>query len=85
MIGILIGIIIGIPIGWTIGNVIPHEANFPLFMKKVLAYFPCRTIWFYYKRPDYPNAGKIQATMKYREITNVGLLESKNQMERWFE
>jgi hypothetical protein len=81
----LFGLVLGIIIGWTIGNVIPHETNFPLFIKNLLAYFPCRTLWFYYKRPEYPNAGKIYAIKKYREITNIGLKESKEQMERWFE
>lgn len=82
----LSGLFIGIIIGWTIGNVIPQKTNFPLFIKKVLAYFPCRALWMYHKtHPTYYFSPKIHAIKKYREITHEGLKESKEQVERWFE
>ena len=82
----LIIFIIGLIIGWTIGKIIPQEINFPLFIKKILAYFPCRSVWYIYKYKIDPGYYyKIYAIKKYREITNEGLKESKEQIERWFE
>jgi len=63
--------------GFIIGNIFPKKLNYSLILKRNVAYLFCLI--------EFKKGFKLSAIKLYRNITNEGLKESKEQIERWFE